>query len=216
MVTNTYYTTQLYPLQDKALKAISACKTSFYLTGGTALSRAYYNHRYSDDLDFFVNQDSTYTDQVEIILTALIKQFTIKITHRSESFLALTLQDKLKLDFVNDISFHSGKILKKILYPQVDNVTNILSNKLSALISRDEAKDVVDIITIAANEKVNWPQIFTDVNSKAVGIFPPDIVKRLNEFPLELIDQIKWVNTIPAKSDFAKQVKEISKDILTG
>jgi predicted nucleotidyltransferase component of viral defense system len=27
----------------------------FYLTGGTALSRAYLNHRYSDDLDFFVN-----------------------------------------------------------------------------------------------------------------------------------------------------------------
>jgi len=29
--------------------------TPFYLTGGTALSRGYFNHRYSDDLDLFVN-----------------------------------------------------------------------------------------------------------------------------------------------------------------
>jgi len=26
--------------------------TDFFLTGGTALSRGYYHHRYSDDLDF--------------------------------------------------------------------------------------------------------------------------------------------------------------------
>jgi hypothetical protein len=31
---------------------ISKCGTRFFLTGGTALSRAYYHHRYSDDLDF--------------------------------------------------------------------------------------------------------------------------------------------------------------------
>lgn len=34
--------------------------TPFYLTGGTAISRAYFNHRYSDDLDFFVNADENF------------------------------------------------------------------------------------------------------------------------------------------------------------
>ncbi|MFH1146292.1 MAG: nucleotidyl transferase AbiEii/AbiGii toxin family protein [Pseudomonadota bacterium] len=29
----------------------------FYLTGGTALSRHYFAHRYSDNLDLFVNKD---------------------------------------------------------------------------------------------------------------------------------------------------------------
>jgi len=37
----------------------------FYLTGGTVLSRAYLNHRYSDDLDFFVNQNPNFEKQVE-------------------------------------------------------------------------------------------------------------------------------------------------------
>jgi len=48
-----FYTESLYPFQDGVLKLINALKTPFYLTGGTAISRHYYNHRYSDDLDFF-------------------------------------------------------------------------------------------------------------------------------------------------------------------
>ena len=48
-----YYTNILYPLQ---YKAISVFKDSpFYLSGGITLSRGYYNHGYSDDLDHFVN-----------------------------------------------------------------------------------------------------------------------------------------------------------------
>ena len=55
-----YYEETLYPLQDGVLNIIYQSGTDFFLTGGTALSRAYYNHRYSDDLVFFVNQSKTY------------------------------------------------------------------------------------------------------------------------------------------------------------
>ena len=37
-----YYFEQLYPLQDQALKLINSVDTGFYLTGGTAISRAYH------------------------------------------------------------------------------------------------------------------------------------------------------------------------------
>ncbi|OGV74099.1 MAG: hypothetical protein A3K19_15165 [Lentisphaerae bacterium RIFOXYB12_FULL_65_16] len=47
--------TALYALQDTALRAFSGIEHGFCLTGGTALSRGYYRHRYSEDLDFFVN-----------------------------------------------------------------------------------------------------------------------------------------------------------------
>ena len=50
-----YYQNILYPLQDKVLETIGKLPVRFYLTAGTALSRAYLHHRYSDDLDFFVN-----------------------------------------------------------------------------------------------------------------------------------------------------------------
>ncbi|MDZ7724261.1 MAG: nucleotidyl transferase AbiEii/AbiGii toxin family protein [candidate division KSB1 bacterium] len=50
-----YYRESLYPFQDGALKRVNAAETPFYLTGGTALSRHYFDHRFSDDLVFFVN-----------------------------------------------------------------------------------------------------------------------------------------------------------------
>ena len=42
-----YYEEKLYPIQDGVMSIVSRCNAHFYLTGGTALSRAYYNHRYS-------------------------------------------------------------------------------------------------------------------------------------------------------------------------
>jgi len=42
-----YYQNTLYPFQDKVLETIGKLPVGFYLTGGTALSRAYIHHRYS-------------------------------------------------------------------------------------------------------------------------------------------------------------------------
>ncbi|MDR1421306.1 MAG: nucleotidyl transferase AbiEii/AbiGii toxin family protein, partial [Coriobacteriales bacterium] len=56
MSLSEYYEEKLYPLQDGIANVVQSCKTPFYLTGGTALSRIYYAHRFSDDLDFFVNR----------------------------------------------------------------------------------------------------------------------------------------------------------------
>ena len=54
---STYYETKLYPLQDEVLKKLKSLEQPFYLTGGTAVSRGYLHHRYSDALDLFVNND---------------------------------------------------------------------------------------------------------------------------------------------------------------
>jgi len=40
---------------DRILALVEGSGTDSYLTGGTALSRPYLNHRFSDDLDLFVN-----------------------------------------------------------------------------------------------------------------------------------------------------------------
>jgi len=46
---------QFYALQDWALARFKEVPHGFHLTGGTALSRGYYHHRDSDDLDLFAN-----------------------------------------------------------------------------------------------------------------------------------------------------------------
>ncbi len=50
-----FYQDKLYPFQDRVLRLIQDLDVGFYHTGGTALSRCFLNHRYSDDLDLFVN-----------------------------------------------------------------------------------------------------------------------------------------------------------------
>ena len=52
---------KLYLLQDKFLSWWVALDLPFYLTGGTALGRFYLNHRYSEDLDFFVNNEPEFS-----------------------------------------------------------------------------------------------------------------------------------------------------------
>ena len=212
---SSYYEDKLYPLQDKVLKIIDSLDTLFYLTGGTALSRCYYNYRYSEDLDFFVNNDLKFMKISESVVNELRKWFNVEIINRSDSFFSLKIESILKLDLINDVKFHFGKFEKKKIFSRVDNVENILSNKLSALISRDEAKDVVDIWVITKSKKTNWRKIFVDANSKAVGIFPPDVASKLLDFPVDLLDRIKWVvGKKPQKPNFKKDIQDICDSML--
>ena len=56
-----FYFEVLYPFQDRVLKVVNELETGFYLGGGTAASRGYLNHRFSDDLDLFVDDDDRFT-----------------------------------------------------------------------------------------------------------------------------------------------------------
>ena len=66
-----YYFTRLYPLQDKVLKAVNDLNTGFYLSGGTASSRGYLHHRFSDDIDLFVNDDNRFGLWAERVIHVL-------------------------------------------------------------------------------------------------------------------------------------------------
>ncbi|KKL81481.1 hypothetical protein LCGC14_1994380 [marine sediment metagenome] len=68
-----YYEENLYPLQDGVLNIVKKSRTPFFLTGGAALSRYYVGHRYFDDLDLFVVDDSNYSDHVNVVLKLLVE-----------------------------------------------------------------------------------------------------------------------------------------------
>lgn len=212
---NSYYEDKLYPLQDKVLNTIDQLQTPFYLTGGTALSRCYFQHRFSDDLDLFVNQNADFVQLAEKILAALHKDFAVEIISKTASFYSCQVDHLLKVDLVNNVSFRFGEPKQTKIFSKVDNIENILSNKLSALISRDEPKDVVDIWAIATNEIIDWREIFTSANSKAVGIFPPEVAKRLSKFPTDLLQLIKWTDDNSPQSDrFKKDIEKICDEML--
>jgi len=55
---------KLYRFQDELLILTEKAGPFFYLGGGTCLSRFYFNHRYSDDLDFFTMEGVGFIESV--------------------------------------------------------------------------------------------------------------------------------------------------------
>ncbi|MBN8547061.1 MAG: nucleotidyl transferase AbiEii/AbiGii toxin family protein [Ignavibacteria bacterium] len=219
-----FYTENLYPLQDGVLKIVRDLKIPFYLTGGTALSRFLFNHRYSDDLDFFVNDNPEFLSFVKRFMEAVREQsqnslITIDIakTVTSARFVQLILQKdkiKLKVDFVNDISTHFGDVLVDSEFGFIDNWANILTNKLSAIF-RFETKDIVDIWVISKNFKFNWGVMMEYALQKEATINPIEVYNILKTFPTKNLSLIRWVQE-PDYGGVEFDLNVIAEDLLYG
>jgi len=218
-----YYEESLYPLQNGVLRVVENCKTPFYLTGGTALSRAYYSHRYSDDLDFFVNSNPEYDNHVDIILEKLREEGFFWDNAdgfiKAPGFRSLKVRwgksdAVLKLDFVNDSTPHFGGFFKGDFFYQIDSVRNMLSNKLGAIF-RLAGKDVADIREIALHESVNWPEIIGEARQKDAGVDLPVITEILKTMPKQEFEGIHWINN-PGWENFKKDIDKIAYDMLGG
>lgn len=73
---DTRYYQNRYALHYQVLDTVFSLRLGFYLTGGTALSRFYLDHRYSDDLDFFTHEVNAFGDGVRMIVAALADRFS--------------------------------------------------------------------------------------------------------------------------------------------
>jgi hypothetical protein len=100
-------------------------------------------------------------------------------------------------------------------YGRIDSPVNILANKLTALIGRDEPKDIFDIIYFSLNYSFNWMDIFHHAKQKAV-INELDVEQRLVSFPVEWLENVNWLNK-PIDLNFAREsLKQIADDFLLG
>jgi hypothetical protein len=212
---DAWYATRLYPLQDKVLGIIAGCSTAMYLTGGTLLSREYYHHRYSDDLDLFCNDDPGFAEASERILDALRHEFgNIIVGTTAASFVRLFISDddvELKVDLVNDIPWRAGMPERGTIFPAIDTVRNILSNKISAL-TRREAKDMADILWIARNTAFHWPDIIDDARKKDLWVDELDVSSLIESFPVEEFGSIRWIGD-PDLEQAAADLRIIAEDI---
>ncbi len=223
-----YYTQNLYPFQNGILRIVKQSGAPFYLGGGTALSRAYYNKRFSDDLDLFINNSEIFDEYSQFLFSAIeINQKTEnykinfssvkKFTDYMQLFCVRNIDDKeitLKIDIINDVEARFGEFIYNETLGKVDSLRNILSNKISA-ITRLEAKDLVDIWIIAKNKKIYWPDILNEAKQKEAGIDPLAIVNILKSAPANVFDSIKWSENIDNKQVY-DDIQKIAGDILSG
>ena len=184
---------KLYELQDRVLKIVFETEQEFYLTGGTCLSRFYTEKRYSDDLDFFANQSPRFSFAVKNIRQVLQSKFDLSVEVESKDFIRFKINDLLQIDFVNDIAFRYKDVVINKDGFLLDNIENILSNKITAVVGRDNPKDIFDIYLISKFYKFDWNEILDSAHQKA-GFTDEELVIRLKSFPKELLKEIKVID----------------------
>jgi hypothetical protein len=194
----------LYPLQDQVLGLIHQVDTGFYLTGGTAASRGYLNHRFSDDLDLFVNDDSHFGLWAERMIQALlqVQAGDVTVGLREERFVRLTFTQRdvaLKIEMINDVPAHVGAIHEHPVLGRLDSAENILANKITALIDREEPKDLADIWGFCRQMNLSLAEAITGAQSKAAGVFPADLARLLCSATRADWEAVRWIHTPPVE-----------------
>ena len=125
----------------------------FYLTGGTALSEFYFQHRLSEDIDLFSADEEVNPKAVESFLQAISNKLGISKIIK-QNYLGLytyKLQyndgGELKVDF-NYYPFpkvETGTYFKKL---EVSSIYDIAVNKIHTITMRSRARDYIDLYLI--------------------------------------------------------------------
>ena len=194
-----YYEQVLYPIQDEILKILKNLELPFYLTGGTAVSRGYLNHRYSDDLDLFTENTTDFQKSIDTIFNTLeTKGFTIEFSdYASPTFSRIFVnknrnglnKNGLKIDLAADTVPHFGGLKQTPVYYRTDSIQNILSNKYTALY-RISVKDAVDIYSIASN--FDWKKVIQEAEQKEIGIDLKEVTEILSSYNEKMLANVKW------------------------
>ena len=213
-----YYFDQLYPLQDLSLRLIADLDTGFYLTGGTAVSRAYLNHRFSDDLDLFVNFDKRFTLWSSLVIHTFASEsrWRVLVSKNEEYFarIMLTHNDTtLKIEMINDVPSHIGEIRQHPILGRIDSPENILANKLTALIGREEPRDLADIWGLCTKLGLSIQDAIEGATSKATGIYPLDIARRLCTATHKDWEQVRWIEP-PDPTQFLKELNQLGEKLI--
>ena len=208
---------ELYCLQDEFLDLVFAKETEFYLTGGTCLNRYYFEKRYSDDLDLFTNFSETFAYSTRELIDKITQSnFALKKLVDSKDFIRVNVFKKendiqLQVDFVNDRVKRFGDFTHHKSYI-LDNPLNILSNKISAIIGRDNPKDIFDIYLISQNCTFNWSDILDNAKEK-LHFQKEDLLYRLQSFPISLLKKLKTTDELVllSSSGIQSQTKIVIK-----
>lgn len=208
----------LYPIQDRVLGILNGLETGFYLSGGTAASRGYLHHRFSDDLDLFVNDDKQFGLWADRLIQALDAQgaWNVAVSLREQRFVRLSVVEGdavLKIEMINDVPSHIGSFRDDPLLGRIDSPENILANKVTALVDRDEPKDLADIWGFCCQLGLPLAPAIEGAGSKAAGIFPADVARRLCVVTRDDWKLVRWIEP-PDPERYVSDLVELGEKLI--
>lgn len=194
----------------------------FYLSGGTALSEYYLHHRFSEDLDFFT-QDELDIEEIKKFITLISRKNRIKKIEISHGFGLYTFfltsektNIKYKIDF-GQYPFQNINKLNDINGLKVESLFDIAVNKAHTIAFRPRLRDFIDIYSIIQENK-DWSFLYLlkksfekfEMKADALQISQNLLlVKSLKDLP----KMIKKIDMKKIESYFLNEIKNFEKNI---
>lgn len=136
--------------------AVEPLRSSFFLTGGTALAAYFLHHRLSEDLDLFTQAPHAVSLAVAALPEAAAAAgFRVEVVRDFPTFAELRVTghgETLKIDLAQDAPFRLSPTRPGAAEGlALDSLEDISANKLSALFDRATPKDFVDVFFLASD-----------------------------------------------------------------
>ncbi|MBU1323365.1 nucleotidyl transferase AbiEii/AbiGii toxin family protein [Patescibacteria group bacterium] len=195
----------------------------FYLTGGTALSEFYLQHRLSEDIDLFTEKEEVNQGVVEAFLKKSARRLKIKKIKLSQFLGLFSYQliyqdgEELKVDF-NYYPFL--RIDKGIKFKNlsVDSLEDIAANKVHTLFMKPRPRDYIDLFFLMTTQNYDLNHLILD--AKAKFDWDIDRMNLANQFirvkELEFKDLPRMLKPLDFKKMqefFLKLAKSLEKEI---
>ncbi len=169
-------------------------------------------------MDFFVNDNENFTLWANRIINSLVNfpNGKVEILQKDNRFVRFSLVQEdvlLKIELVNDVPSHMGSMAEHDVLGKVDSPENILANKITALIGREEPKDLADIWGFCCKMELSITSAITNANSKAAGIFPADLARIICSVSKSDWQIINWIDP-PKMEEYISQLQKLGEGLI--
>lgn len=169
---------KLSALQEQVLVALSGLQPTWTLTGGAALAGFYTHHRETRDLDLFFHHERTLgslvPDATHALLTAGMSVTALRTTATFAQLDVRQGADSVVIDLVADptpIAEPAQPFMLGDVTILVETPHQLLVNKLCALLSRSELRDLVDVRALV-EAGVDLARALADCPGQDAGFSP--------------------------------------------
>lgn len=215
----TILTSNQQLLLDKVASDPTLTK-DFYLTGGTALSEFYLQHRLSEDLDLFTENQLVETE-IAAWVKATAKALKTKVTFETLRgqliyYFLFPANDIVKIDFAY-FPFPVLGIGQKYKLLRVASVEDIAVNKLQTILTRTRGRDYFDLYEILKNNMSTVEQMRKDYQLKFDVFIPDEQFAKRFAAVLDAKDQPQFLKTVAWKTIeefFLGEAKKLEPKIL--
>lgn len=179
---------KLTALQRRVLDVLARAGGAWTLSGGGALAGFHLGHRHTDDLDLFFHGVRLFDREPRQVEDALVDAgLRVATLQRETGFVQLDVRDdrdRVVVDLVAEPVPTVAEPVEVSPGLRVDAPHEILVNKLNALVSRSELRDLEDVRALLAIGG-DLERALTDATIKDGGFSPMTLAWLVRSLPLE-------------------------------